>query len=273
MISIEPMEDGSKILCMDQGQQQIFRYGRSVPVIIITQYIPKPIPGILYYSFMLPGLKKILATILFILFIHSGYSQPDRFILKTALTNLRLLKIDTVVQFTPFQSLQVPVDKGKFHIIYSSYLFWKKDGNSYLTKISSCIDSLSENSFDTIFKTIRFPEEAIYDNIIENLDLLRTEHLKPGVVQFHNGSKDTTVVIRSSHPGYTGISLYLGTSEIENGYSSNQIYDGTILNGDGTFRRKEESVNYKYNTSTFIYRITSRLSKLLEALESTNSFD
>jgi hypothetical protein len=218
-------------------------------------------------------MKSITATILFSMSIHFGFSQPDRFILDTALTKLRQSQIDTIVRYTPFQGDASIVDKGKFKVLYSSYLFWEKDENIFLTKISACLDGYGERSFDTIFKMIRFPEAGIYESVIENLDLLKIERLKPGVIKFYNGLKDTTVEIRSSHPGYTGISVYIGSSEVENGYSYNQIYDGTIRNVDGTIRAKEESINYAYNTSTFIFRLTNRLSEVIEAIENKNSFD
>jgi hypothetical protein len=217
-------------------------------------------------------LKSILAMILFLNSFHFGFSQPNRFILDTALTKLRQSHIDTIIQYTPFQGNASIVDKGMFYILYSSYLIWKKDGDVLLTKVSACLDRQWQRSFDTIFKVIRFPDMGVYESIIENLELLRKERLKPGIIKFYNGSKDTTAEIRSSHPGYTGVSVYIGSTEIENSYSYDQIYDGAILNVDGTLRAKQESINYTHNIATFIYRLTTRLSKLIEELENKNSF-
>ena len=56
------------------------------------------------------------------------------------------------------------------------------------------------------------------------------------------------------------------------GFSDLSFYDGIIRNEYGSVRRSFESINYNYNKSTLIYKLSLLLEPSIAYLEKNNAF-
>lgn len=107
---------------------------------------------------------------------------------------------------------------------------------------------------------------------MNNLELLNNERLKPFMVKYHNGLRDTIVEVNSSHPWYTRINIFIESNSFENSYTFDQIEDGHLRNQDGSIRALNKNLNYAFNRSTYLFRVTEKLAKIVDAVEEKRSF-
>lgn len=218
-------------------------------------------------------MKHLITLYLFLLVVLSASSQPYRSTLDAALDKLRQSNIDSIICYTPFQPDYVPLDTAQYEIQYSFYLCWKKEKDVFITKASYCLGTNERLSFDTVFNSVLSPDQEIYKEIVNNLELLKYQKVKPPLVKYNTGLRDTISEIRSSHPGYTEIRFILGTNEIDNWYTYDHIDDFHLRDQEGNIKIFQENVNREYNISTFVYKMTQKLSGIIDSLESKNAFE
>ena len=217
-----------------------------------------------YYLIIL-GATFLISTLTF--------SQTDTNKLKGKIDSLKRSGIDTFLTYTPFQNLSSPDDKGKYLIVYSDYLIWSSNNLYYIQKFSDCLDEKAERSFDTAFKPIVTEHLEAYQYFLANIGTLKTVRLKPGMVKDRFDGKDTILKISSYHAPHTGVTIFTPENEITNSFSDDELYDGITRNTDGSTRAIRQSINYEFNKSTSIYKLTNSFQELINLYEKQNSFD
>lgn len=124
-------------------------------------------------------MKYLFSISFFLLLILSASSQPYRSTLDVALDKLRHSNIDSIICYTPFQPGYKPFDTAQYEIQYSFYLCWKKGKEVFITKVSHCWSFNGIGPFDTVFTSVLSPDQEIYKEIVNDLELLKVQKVKP----------------------------------------------------------------------------------------------
>jgi hypothetical protein len=83
---------------------------------------------------------------------------------------------------------------------------------------------------------------------------------------------NTNSLYRASHACYTELIVLTTSGMFTNGISDIDLTDGIRRNQDGSIRNTQESINYKHNTSTSIFKIISLLENEEEQIKKIYKF-
>jgi len=114
---------------------------------------------------------------------------------------------------------------------------------------------------------------GIFSYLNSNFNSIVSDTLLPGILKHRIDGKDTLIreLDLVNHPCHTELIIRTASGTFMNGMLSCNLTDGVTLNEDGSFRSRQESINYAYNISTAIYKIICLLQ--LEELEIKKKFD
>ena len=100
---------------------------------------------------------------------------------------------------------------------------------------------------------------GIFNYLNSNFNSIVSDTLLPGMLKYRIDGKDTLIRHLGSHPCHTELIIKTASGTFMNGMIDKDLADGITRNEDGSFRSRQESVNYEYNISTSIYKIISML--------------
>lgn len=140
--------------------------------------------------------------------------------------------------------------------IYPRYLMWKEEGNVYVQKFISCFDKDWAVTTDVASCPVQLSSCKPYNFLSTYFNSILPEIILPGEIKVRVGNVDTCYLIKSFHSGSVNITIFLKGQQFDKGFDFNSFDNGIVYEADNrTVRMVQESVNYKYNVSTYTYRL------------------
>lgn len=190
-------------------------------------------------------------SIVFLFYIVTARSQqfPSEKQGDAFISALQKQKIDTICSL---KYDAVGYIGGHYHddcrqIEKTTYIFWRKDGKTYLTQKNNCKE----------YPVIEIKGDRLWKIYFESKDLAATQKIKvPEVIV-----KDSTGIHihkkLSFHYSYKEIALYAESKKVLNDKSPDDFFQKTL-------HHNERNINYFYNTSTVIYKLRTALDKIIQ---------
>ena len=195
--------------------------------------------------------------------------QYGRSFCNQKIDSLNKLGIDTFIYYQTFG--QVSPDGPECCVIHErSYLVWKENEELRLLIYSEYfnMDANIEGTSAPIFTA----EDSldIFTFLKSNFEAIVSRKLLPAVLR---KITDSGVLITDygryppSHSGYIQVEIFTKLGTYQNGFSDTDLQNGTILNVDGSFREKWESLHYASNVKHPLYQFTLKLNSLIAQFE------
>lgn len=165
---------------------------------------------------------------------------------------------DTVLIYKPFDGPMVYRSTDTSNVLDIQYVITKKSDSLTIERLTY---EIVYGHGDTITHHFLFKHDSlgIFNYLGKNFKSIFSDTLRPGMLKHNFNGKDTLIRHRPSHSGYAGLVVQTAAGTFVNHIYHEDLVDGIILNVDGSFRSRQESVNYEYNISTSIYKIFTLL--------------
>lgn len=183
--------------------------------------------------------------------------------------------IDTVIYYQPVLGNFFDEASDCCMIYDREYLLWKKNAQIYVLKHYDYFNMDNRTRGKLVQVTELIDSVGTFEFLETNFHSAVTEKLLPAVLKTIKGSEEIVQdygKFPPSHPGYTQITIFTRRGTFRNGFSYSDVRDGTILNADGSFREKWESVNYESNIKKPIYILITKIKNQIAFLENSNVF-
>lgn len=168
--------------------------------------------------------------------------------------------VDTVLIYMPFSLHGSHMISDSSSLENINYVVSKQAGKLVIERLTS--ESVHyRGKVLTHHAVAKRDSLHIFDFLDKNFKSIFADTLLPGMVKYRFDGKDTLVRNWGSHGSRTELIALTKVSRYSNGFVDFDLYDGIIHNEDYSVREKFESVNYEYNISTAIYKITFLLAK------------
>jgi hypothetical protein len=191
----------------------------------------------------------------------------------TRITELKNLKIDTVLFYEPCAISGLPPLTDTCRLTHSKYLIWKEQGNTFIQKFADCFDKNAEGFVELISKPLIVKDSRLLKFVENNFELFANQAIEPAIIKENTGNMKVYKVLKAYDDCFTAIDLYLATQIIKRGFTNTDVSDGNIRDLDsGHVRLERPNLNYKYNISTIVCTLKSFLENEIERLETKNEF-
>lgn len=149
------------------------------------------------------------------------------------------------------------------------YLLWKKGQRTFILKHYDYYD-IDKKSKGKRVQVSEFKDSLdLFCFLRDNFHAVVSDTLLPAKLRYVIDNKEIVAdygILHSSDDGYTQISILSHGKIYHNGYIGNDLNDGIIRNTDGTFREKQESLNYQTNIHKAIYTLIEKIEKQVALL-------
>ncbi|WP_276484094.1 hypothetical protein [Paraflavitalea pollutisoli] len=173
--------------------------------------------------------------------------------------------VDTVLIYRPYSFYGSGMISDSSVLEDISYIFSKKTGMLVVERLTSEYSD-GYRPISTHKVVAKKDSLQIFDFLGSNFRSIFADTLLPGMVKYPIDGRDTLVRWLGSHAQYIGLVVLTKAGRHANGFFNDDLCDGVIRNEDGSVRVKFESINYTYNLSTSIYKITSLLKQQISAI-------
>jgi hypothetical protein len=178
---------------------------------------------------------------------------------------------DTVIFYQPFVG-PLTHEANECCMIYErTYLLWRSNGALFILKQYDYYD-IDKDTKGKKTELFRLRDTlAIFGFLDANFQRVVSDKLLRAKIEYSDEGK--AVLIDYSEGGiyddcHTAVSIFADGKEYENGYSGNDLNDGTVRNVDGTVREKRISLNYEANINKAIYKLITKIERQVLQSES-----
>ncbi len=190
-------------------------------------------------------------SILFFLCIVTAHSQqfPSEKQADDFIVALQKQKIDTIctLKHDAVGYIGGHYDGDCTQIEKTTYIFWKRDGKTYLTQKNNCKE----------YPVIEITDDRFWKIYFENKQLAATQKIKVPEVIVKDSTGTHTYKTASFHYSYREIAFYSNGESVLNDKSPDDFFQKKL-------RHNERNINYSYNTSTVIYKLRTALDKIIQ---------
>jgi hypothetical protein len=192
--------------------------------------------------------KRSLIIFIILTSISSfGQQSADKFLIE-----LRQQKIDTICQFDDYSVGYYRVfnenDKKDYCDFEPTYIFWKDNGKTFLTKKDSCFEYL----------IIEVEADKIWRIYFDNKKLIQNEKVKEfQFIEMQNGKKNiqTIIIDHSHHQNFKFI--------IKNEIVEKKFDDFDIQNSNEDRNERLININYEHNLNLKSKKLIDEINALI----------
>ncbi|MFP9118568.1 hypothetical protein ACLI08_12325 [Flavobacterium sp. RNTU_13] len=129
----------------------------------------------------------------------------------------------------------------------TAYIFWKKDGKTYLTQKNNCKE----------YPVIEIKDDQFWNIYFESKELVATQKIKVPEVIVKDSTGTHIHKTLSFHYSFKEIALYTNGKRVLDDKSPDNFFHKKLIHN-------RKNINYSYNTSTVIYKLRIALDKIIK---------
>ncbi|HTR29508.1 MAG TPA: hypothetical protein VMH27_09565 [Puia sp.] len=208
-----------------------------------------------------------LAAFSLVLILLSNVTSGQRWYTKLT-DSLTKVGIDTIVWYQPWTS-PIGMEATDSVIVYErQYLLWKSKENLYVSQFYYYTSTYNEKHGDSVKQLILRDTFNLFGYLHDHFQAVISDTLLYAKLRTVKAGKEEILELSPGNvrdDGYTGISVLVAGKAHSNGYRGEQLNDGIVRNPDGSFREKQESLNYETNCKTAIHQFIMKIEKEVTA--------
>jgi hypothetical protein len=219
-------------------------------------------------------MKQLLVFCLCLLTHLFLYGQPNPDSLKKIISHLQSRGIDTCILF--YECLPDRHASGftdTCTLTNPGYLIWKENNRLFIMKAAQCYDDTASKYYIKQSKPLPVTNASIDSFFKSNFSDIIYEEIYPAIFKYKINGKDAYIPAGVGyHSCYIEIDIHTRDMIYKKGFYEDYLTDGAILHADGSVRHQRESVNYLYNLSTSVYKLSRLLRAMVEDTEARKAF-